>query len=219
MDFHGRIAIVTGATSGIGEETARQLVEKGASVLAIGRNPQKGLELEALGSCKFYPCDLSDPARIQAVCSRIAADYPKVDILVNNAGMSVDGTVETLSLESWENIFALNVTSVFLMSKYIVPLMRANGYGRIVNIGSTAGTVGAWNLHAYSATKGAVVQLSRSMALMEGIGGLEEFAKLFPIGRLAQPEEIARVVVFLSSEEASFMVGSTVLVDGGFTCV
>lgn len=240
MDFHGRTAIVTGATSGIGEETTRQLLEKGATVLAIGRNPQKGGELEALGRCKFYPCNLSDPAQIEAVCGRIAADDPKVDILVNNAGMSVDGTVETLSLESWEKIFALNVTSVFLMCKYIVPLMRANGYGRIVNIGSTAGIVGAWNLHAYSATKGAVVQLSRSMAaeyagenilvncvcpggtltpLMEGIGGLDEFAKLFPIGRLARPEEIARVIVFLSSEEASFMAGSTVLVDGGFTCV
>ena len=148
--------------------------------------------------------------------------------------------METLTPEDWGQIFALNVTGVFLMSKYIIPLMRANGYGRIVNIGSTAGTVGACGLHAYAATKGAVVQLSKSMAaeyarenilvncvcpggtitpLMTGIGGLDEFSKLFPIGRLAQPEEIARVIVFLASDEASFTVGSTVLVDGGFTCV
>mgnify|MGYP002582574620 FL=1 len=239
MDFCGKVAIVTGATSGIGEETARQLMAKGAQVLAVGRSAEKGAELEKLGA-KFYACDLSDPEQIEALCARIARDYPKVDILINNAGMSVDGTVETLALEQWEKIFALNVTSIFLMSKYILPLMRKNGYGRIVNIGSTAGTVGAWGLHAYSATKGAGSQLSKSMAaeyakenilvncvcpggtltpLMEGIGGLDEFAKLFPIGRLGQPEEIARVIVFLASDEASFTVGSTVLVDGGFTCV
>ena len=239
MDFCGKVAIVTGATSGIGEETARQLMSKGAQVLAVGRSAEKGAELEKRGA-KFYACDLSDPEQIAALCAQIARDYPKVDILINNAGMSVDGTVETLALEQWEKIFALNVTSIFLMSKYILPLMRKNGYGRIVNIGSTAGTVGAWGLHAYSATKGAVIQLSKSMAaeyakenilvncvcpggtltpLMEGIGGLDEFAKLFPIGRLGQPEEIARVIVFLASDEASFTVGSTVMVDGGFTCV
>lgn len=239
MDFCGKVAIVTGATSGIGEETARQLMAKGAQVLAVGRSAEKGAELEKLGA-KFYACDLSDPEQIADLCARIARDYPKVDILINNAGMSVDGTVETLALEQWEKIFALNVTSIFLMSKYILPLMRKNGYGRIVNIGSTAGTVGACGLHAYSATKGAVIQLSKSMAaeyakenilvncvcpggtltpLMEGIGGLDEFAKLFPIGRLGQPEEIARVIVFLASDEASFTVGSTVMVDGGFTCV
>ena len=132
-------------------------------MLAVGRSAEKGAELEKLGA-KFYACDLSDPEQIEALCARIARDYPKVDILINNAGMSVDGTVETLALEQWEKIFALNVTSIFLMSKYILPLMRENGYGRIVNIGSTAGTVGAWGLHAYSATKGAVIQLSKSMA-------------------------------------------------------
>lgn len=163
MDFCGKVAIVTGATSGIGEETARQLMAKGAQVLAVGRSAEKGAELEKLGA-KFYACDLSNPEQIEDLCAQVAGDYPKVDILINNAGMSVDGTVETLTLEQWEKIFALNVTSIFLMSKYILPLMRKNGYGRIVNIGSTAGTVGAWGLHAYSATKGAVIQLSKSMA-------------------------------------------------------
>ena len=242
MNFENRIAIVTGGTSGIGESTVRLLIEKGATVLVLGRNAEKGQQLESLGNCKFYSCDVSVPTSIESVCKKSLEEYPTIDILVNNAGMSLDGTVESLSLEEWNRIFAVNVTSIYLMSKYIVPAMRKKGYGRIVNIGSTAGTVGAWGLHAYSATKGAVIQLSKSMAaeyakegilvnclcpggtmtpLMEGIGAndLDDFAKLFPIGRLAQPEEIAPVIVFLASEEASFMAGSTVLVDGGFTCI
>lgn len=242
MNFQNRTAIVTGGTSGIGESTVRQLLEKGATVLVLGRNAEKGKQLEALGNCKFYSCDVADPASIESVCSKILEAHPTIDILVNNAGMSLDGTVESLTLEEWNRIFAVNVTSIYLMSKYIVPAMRKNGYGRIINIGSTAGTVGAWGLHAYSATKGAVIQLSKSMAaeyakegilvnclcpggtmtpLMEEIGAndLDDFAKLFPIGRLAQPDEIARTIVFLASEEASFMAGSTVLVDGGFTCI
>ena len=129
------------------------------------------------------------------------------------------------------------------MSKHLIPAIRRRGGGRIINIASTAGTVGAPGLDAYASTKGAVIQLTRSMAadyaaegilvnavcpggtltpLMCGIeanGSLDDFASLFPIKRLAQPEEIAAMIVFLASDAASFMAGSTVLVDGGFTCI
>lgn len=242
MNFEHRIAIVTGATSGIGESTTKKLLEMGATVIAVGRNPERGKVLEEHPNCHFYPCDLSDASAIETLCQKIAAVYPTVDILINNAGMSVDGTVETIALDDWKKIFALNVDSIFLMSKYIIPLMRKNRYGRIVNIASTAGVVGAWNLHAYSATKGAVIQLTKSMAceyakenimvnaiapggtltpLMAGIGDgdLASFASLFPIGRLGQPEEIANAIIFAASEESSFMSGSVIMVDGGFTCV
>ena len=242
MNFSNKVAVVTGATSGIGESCARLLTEQGATVLALGRNEAKGRELEQLGKVRFYPCDFMDSAAIEAVCSRITEEYPQIDILINSAGISVEGTVEQLSLADWERSFQVNVTGTFLMCKYIVPSMRRAGYGRIVNLGSTAGTVGAPTLHTYSASKGAVIQLSRSMAASyakENIlvncvcpGGTltpmmlnmeqqdaAEFTKLFPIGRLAQPEEIANVILFLCGDEASFMVGSTVLVDGGFTCV
>ena len=106
MDFCGKVAIVTGATSGIGEETARQLMAKGAQVLAVGRSAEKGAELEQ-----------TDYASVQRMAEAAHAWKGHVDILINNAGMSVDGTVETLALEQWEKIFALNVTSIFLMSK------------------------------------------------------------------------------------------------------
>ncbi len=242
MKLQNKTAIVTGATSGIGESTVHRFLKEGAQVIALGRNEEKGAQLQALPNCKFYACDLTKAELTEDVCAQIKQSYEKVDILVNNAGMGVNGTVENLTLNEWEEVFALNVTSVFLMCKHFVPLMRQHGYGRIVNIASTAGTVGAWNLHAYSASKGAVIQLSKSMAaeyakdnilvncvcpggtltpLMKNLDNesLDAFAQLFPLGRLAQPEEIANVITFMASDEASFMVGSTVLVDGGFTCV
>lgn len=240
MQFQNKVAVVTGATSGIGESAARMLLEQGATVLGLGRSEAKGRALEALGKFTFYPCDFCDSAQVERVCARITAEHPKIDILINSAGISVEGTVESLTLADWERSFRVNVTGTFLMCKHVVPLMRAAGYGRIVNLGSTAGTVGAPTLHTYSASKGAVIQLSKSMAASyagENVlvncvcpGGTrtpmlmdmeqqdaEAFASLFPIGRLAQPEEIARVILFLCSDEASFMAGSAVLVDGGFT--
>lgn len=241
MRFANKVAVVTGATSGIGEATALRLMSEGAKVIAIGRNIDKGKELESKGDCKFYAADFTKPEEIESVCAKIAEEIGRVNILVNSAGMSVGGTVEELTLAQWNEIFMVNVTATFLMSKYLMPLIRKQGGGRIVNIGSTAGTVGAWGLHAYSSTKGAVIQLSKSMACeyaKEGImvncvcpGGtktpmmgddqafLDEFAQLFPIQRLADPSEIANVIAFAASDEASFMSGSVILVDGGFTCI
>ena len=242
MEFKNKIAVVTGATSGIGETTARMLLEKGAHVLGLGRNREKGRELEKTEGFTFYAADFCDSAQIEKACRQILREYPRIDILVNSAGISTEGTVESLSLDQWEESFQVNVTGTFLMCKHMVPAMRQNGYGRIINIASTAGTVGAPTLHVYSSTKGAVIQLSKSMAATyakENIlvncvcpGGTltpmmlnmdqqnaDEFAKLFPIKRLARPDEIANVILFLASDKATFMVGSIVLVDGGFTCV
>ena len=116
MDFCGKVAIVTGATSGIGEETARQLMAKGAQVLAVGRSVEKGAELEKQGA-KFYACDLSDPAQIEDLCAQVAGDYPKVDILINNAGMQVRGRAEEIALGDWDRLMELNVTALFEMSR------------------------------------------------------------------------------------------------------
>ena len=241
MRFANKVAVVTGATSGIGEATALRLMNEGAKVIAIGRNTEKGKELESRGNCKFYAADFTKAQEIEAVCAKIAEEVGQVNVLVNSAGVSIGGTVEELSLEQWNEIFMVNVTATFLMGKYMLPLIRAQGGGHIVNIGSTAGTVGAWGLHAYSSTKGAVIQLSKSMACeyaKENImvncvcpGGtrtpmmgndeafLDEFAQLFPIKRLGDPAEVANVIAFVASDEASFMSGSVILVDGGFTCI
>lgn len=242
MEFQNRIAVVTGATSGIGETAARMLLKQGARVLGLGRNREKGRELEQIEGFTFYPTDFCDSAQVEAACAQLLADSPRIDILINSAGIATEGNVETLTLSEWEECFRINVTGTYLMCKHLIPAMRKNGYGRIVNVASTAGTVGAPTLQVYAATKGAVIQLSKSMAAAyakENIivncvcpGGTrtpmlmnmdqqdaEAFGRMFPIGRLAEPKEIADVILFLASEKASFMVGSTVLVDGGFTCV
>ena len=241
MSFEGRTVIVTGATSGIGEATAKRFLKEGASVAAIGRNPKKGAELSALG-IHFYACDVRDEDGLKATVDQIIADLGPADVLVNCAGVNPNGTVETMSLKEWRDVYAINVDATFLMCKYLVPVMRANGGGRIINIGSTAGTVGAPDLQAYSSSKGAVIQLTKSMAavysaenilvncvcpggtrtpMMLDLGeeACNDFAQLFPMQRLGEPDEIASVIVFMAGEGASFMTGSVVLVDGGFTCI
>ena len=241
MGFDGKTVIVTGATSGIGEAAAKKFLKEGAGVAAIGRNPGKGAELEALGM-RFYACDVRDADALKKTVDHIVADFGKVDVLVNCAGVNPNGTVESLSLEEWRDVFAINVDATFLMCKYLVPVMRENGGGRIINIGSTAGTVGAPDLQAYSSSKGAVIQLTKSMAaaysaenilvncvcpggtrtpMMLDLGeeACNDFAQLFPMQRLGEPDEIASVIVFMASEGAGFMTGSVVLVDGGFTCI
>lgn len=241
MKFQGKTVVLSGATSGIGEAAARMFRREGAQVVALGRNRQKGEELEREG-IRFFHCDMESPEEIAAVTKEILRDYARVDVLVNSAGICPGGTVETLSLEEWQRSFRINVDATFLLCKAFLPRMREQGGGRIINLGSTAGTVGADGLQAYSATKGAVIQLTKSMAaayscenilvnclcpggtrtpmmLCMGEEALSEFAQLFPIKRLGEPEEIASVILFLAGEGASFMTGSVVLVDGGFTCV
>lgn len=249
MGIKNRVALVTGATSGIGRAIALTFADAGAKVVATGRNMSEGTSLltemrKLSGQDHFFvPADVSKHAEIKNVVDTALGEYGTIDILINNAGIAPQGTVETLTEELWDQVFAVNVRSIFLFSKYVVPIMRKNGGGSIVNIGSTAGTVGARNLHAYSASKGAVIQLSKSMAAeygkdrirvnalcpggtltammeeLEGKEGLQKFAALFPLGRLARPEEIAQVALFLAGDEASFVTGAVILADGGFTAV
>lgn len=248
MQLNNKVALITGATSGIGKAIALAFAESGAKVVGTGRNLTRGNELLAemkqlsLKEHVFIKGDITNHQDIKNIVDIALEKYGTIDVLINNAGIAPQGTVETLTEEEWDEVFAVNVRSIFLFSKYVVPIMRQNGGGSIINIGSTAGTVGAWNLHAYSASKGAVIQLSKSMAaeygrdcirvnalcpggtltpMMEELGGegLEEFAALFPLGRLAKPYEIAKAALFLASDEASFVTGAVLLADGGFTAV
>ena len=251
----GQVAIITGATSGIGRATALLFAEEDASLVITGRRAELGEqvaeEIAHLGGrVLFLRCDHTQLEDCQWVVEEAMHRYTRIDILFNNAGLVLSGTAESTSEEDWQNLMDLNVTAVWRMSRLVLPHMRKAGRGVIVNNASDWGVVGARNALAYAASKGAVVQMTRSMALdhaHEGIRvnavcpgdtfverwveegyfrgsepvtyeeALQESASSLPIGRFARAEEVARAVLFLASEDSSFVTGTTLLVDGGNT--
>ena len=252
--FEGKVALVTGGTSGIGKATLELFVAEGASVAFTGRRLQLGRQIEDQlnqqypGCTKFIPTDhCSSQACIRSVDVTLTT-FGRIDVLFNNAGIVVTGTAETTSETDWENTLALNVTAVWRMSRLIIPIMRRQGGGVIVNNASDWGLVGAKDMVAYCASKGAVVQMTRAMALdhahenirinavcpgdtyverwvqegfYQGSGAVSEAeARLpgdIPLGRVAEALEIGRVVLFLASEDASYITGTTLVADGGNT--
>jgi len=250
----GRVALITGGTSGIGEATARLFSMEGAIVAFTGRREALGKAVQRTiceqgGQAKFIPSDHTDPADCARVVKEVVESFGRIDILFNNAGVVVSGTAESTSEEDWALTLALNVTAVWRMSKLVLPHMRTNGYGVIVNNASDWGVVGGREAVAYCTSKGAVIQMTKSMALdharenirinavcpgdtfvdrwveegyYQGSGGvdqqtIEAAGKSLPIGRVAAADEIARTVLFLASEDASYVTGTCLLVDGGNT--
>ena len=239
-----RHAVVTGGASGIGEATARVLAAAGARVTIADLDQERAGRLAAeLGSqARAESLDVTSENDVK----RFFAVIPALDILVNNAGIGHVGGVEETELADWQRLFRVNVDGVFLCSKYAAPLLLASGRGRIVNMGSVAGLGGVRRRFAYCATKGAVIALTRQMALdyagklrvncvcpgtvetpfVEGY--LEKFHKheiekvraelhaRQPIGRMGKPEEIAHMVLYLCSDEAEFVTGSILTIDGGW---
>jgi len=165
-----RVAIITGATSGIGKATAILFAREGAKVVITGRRRNRGeevvSEIRALGGvCRFVQADHTDPEACSRVVERILAEFGRIDILFNNAGIVTSGTAETVTEEDWHNTLAINVTAVWRMSRLVIPIMRAQGGGVIVNNGSDWAVVGAQDALPYAASKGAVAQMTKSMAL------------------------------------------------------
>jgi len=248
MALAGKSALITGGTSGIGAATVRLFVREGARVAFTGRRQSLGKALaEEVGAIYLN----ADHSRVED-CEgsvRDASDALKgLDVLVNNAGIVEAGTAEETSEELWNRVFDLNVTAVWRMSRLVLPELRARGGGAIINNASRVGLVGGARAAAYSASKGAVVQLTRSMALdhahenirvnavcpgdtyverwhndghfEDGAGTATRLASMgaaLPLGRVAQPEEVAQVIAFLASDAASFMTGTALPVDGGRT--
>jgi NAD(P)-dependent dehydrogenase (short-subunit alcohol dehydrogenase family) len=253
--LNGKIALITGGNSGIGRATALLFAREGAQIMIAARNPDKAAEtVEAIrwlgGNAAFTPCDVRDPQQCTAAVEATLAAFGRVDILFNNAGIVPRGTILDTPIETWHDAFASNVHSIFYMSRAVLPVMIAQGGGVIVNNASDWGLVGGQNAAAYTATKGAVVQLTRSMALdhgrqgirvnavcpgdtvverwrESGYGGegaaadfegfLDQLGQAFPLGRVGQVDEIARAVLFLASDDSSYMTGALLVVDGGNT--
>jgi len=247
MRLENKVALITGGTSGIGKTTVELFASEGAKVAFTGRRNQLGAELAKRTSSLYILAD----HRLRDDCQRAVDDtvskYGRIDILFNNAGIVVSGTAETTKEEDWNDTMLLNVTAVWRMSKLVIPVMRAQGGGVIINNASDWAFVGAPAVVAYCTSKGAVVQMTRAMAidhaaenirinavcpgdtfvdrwLKEGYyrvsGGVSEAEARksdLPIGRVAETIEIARAVLFLASDDSSFMTGSALIVDGGST--
>ncbi len=239
----GRTALVTGGASGIGEQTSRVLAGAGANVIIVDIDEAKAAALAAeLPGASYRIFDITDEAAVRAGF----AGLDGLDILINNAGIGLVGGVEETELDDFDRIFRVNVRGLFLVTKAALPLLRA-AHGSIVNIGSVAGLVGVKKRFAYCGTKGAVVAMTRQLAVdypteiranciapgtvetpfVEGY--LEKYHKheknevraqlnqRQPIGRMGRPDEIAWLALYLCSDQAAFVNGSVIAIDGGWT--
>jgi NAD(P)-dependent dehydrogenase (short-subunit alcohol dehydrogenase family) len=235
-DLEGKLALVTGATSGIGQAAAMQLAAQGATVIVHGRDTVRGAAVVADiessgGTARFVGADLAEPAE----ALRLAEEAGQVDILVNNAGFAWFGPSANLAVDTLEQLFAANVQAPYLLVSVLAPKMVARGGGVILNIASRAGIVGQPNSAAYGATKAALASLARSWATEFGPGGvrvnaispgpvytnaverelLDALGQTTVLGRAAEPIEVAEVIGFLASPRASYITGVNVPVDGG----
>jgi NAD(P)-dependent dehydrogenase (short-subunit alcohol dehydrogenase family) len=239
----GRVALITGGSSGIGEATARLFEHAGATVFILSVDRTRGETVSAeIPRSRFLECDVTDEAAV----NRIVGSLEHLDILVNNAGVGLVGSVEETSLADFERLFRVNVTGMFLVTRAALPLIKAS-HGAIVNIGSVAGTVGVKRRFAYCATKGAVHSLTRQLAIdyptefrVNAIAPgtvdtpfVEAFLEKYhkhekekiraelrvrqPLGRLGRAEEIAAMALYLASDEAAFINGAILPIDGGWS--
>ncbi|MCK6539684.1 MAG: glucose 1-dehydrogenase [Anaerolineales bacterium] len=251
----GKVAIITGATSGIGKATALLFADEGAALVITGRRAELGERVsdgirQKGVRCVFVQADHSQAEDCSRVVEQTLAEFGRVDILFNNAGIVTSGTAETTTDEVWNETLAVNVTAVWRMSKLVIPVMKRQGGGVIVNNGSDWSVVAGRDAFPYVVSKGAVGMMTKAMALdfaRDNIRvnavcpgdtfvdrwlekgyfeysdpvsleqAIKDSSDYIPMGRFGKPEEIARAVLFLASEDSSFVTGHLLLVDGGNT--
>ena len=248
MKLKDKTAIVTGATSGLGYAIALLFSAEGANVVAAGRNTEAGHKLvdeilHAGGEAVFVPTDVSKNEDVKKLVDSAAEKFGTVDILVNNAGLGVTRDIAELTEAEWDLVMDVNVKGHFLCAKYVIPLMRKQGKGVIINMSSVLGYLSLPDSAVYCTSKAAILGLTRSMALdvardnirvnvivpgsidtpmlWEGVSE-EEFAEMArevaehePVGRVGEPEEIARAALFLATDDSSFATGAPFIIDGG----
>jgi NAD(P)-dependent dehydrogenase (short-subunit alcohol dehydrogenase family) len=245
MKFKDKIVLVTGASSGIGQATAKRFIEQGATVFGFGRNKDG---LEAVDGLLPCPGDITNHAELENYIKFIIDRHGSIDVLVNNAGFSYYSRHAESSLEEWRMTMAVNLEGYYVMAKLVVPSMREKGYGRIVNVSSVQAIASEPSVGAYAASKGGIAAWSRALAVdlaeygilvnvvapgcihtgMSVINGVDETAteyfqewyvkqRKIPLARVGQPEEVAKAILFLSSDDCSYITGQTLVVDGGLT--
>jgi 2-deoxy-D-gluconate 3-dehydrogenase len=248
FDLSDKIALLTGGNGGIGLGMARALGEAGATVIIVGRNAEKSAaalrELQSLGiRAEALPCDVRQEAAVQDVFARVADRHGRLDILVNNAGSTVRKAPQDFTLDEWNQVMDTNLTSAFLCARSAHPLMVAAGAGKIINIGSILSIFGAPYAQAYCASKGGIVQLTKSWAIAwardsiqvnavlpgwidteltasarKEVAGLNErVLARTPAGRWGVPQDLGGIAVFLASAASDFVTGAAIPVDGGYS--
>lgn len=248
FDLTGRSAIITGGSKGLGLAMAAGLASAGASVMLVNRNASEGAqaanELSSIYKTKAisFGANITDKEQTEAMADLAIKSFGKIDILINSAGINIRGPIDELSLNDFTSVMDVNVTGTWLASRAVVPHMKKKGSGKIINLASTLGLVGLSNRTPYASSKGAVVQMTRALALELApfninvnaicpgpfltemnipISDSEEAKKFVvgatALGRWAKLEEIQGAAIFLSSDAASYMVGSMLTVDGGWT--
>ncbi len=243
--MRGKTVIITGATSGMGKATAVMFAREGAEVLLVGRNEKRGAEVvreisEFGGKAKLYVCDISFEENVLNLVHRISESYDKIDVLFNNAGIWDTSALEEIDEKRIRKSFAINYDAIVLMSKYFMPmLVRAKG--NIINNASMGGLdsfVSGTKQYVYASTKAAVIKFSKLLAknyadsirvncICPGIIETEIFINrdfsrfdgTIPMGRIGQPDDVAKVVLFLASDDASYLTGVILPIDGGASLV
>ena len=240
--FEGKVAVITGATAGIGAACARIFSAQGASVVLVGRNQTRGCAIEKElnstgGKALFVPCDIACENDVDRLVSCIREEFGRVDILYNNAGVMLPSMeIERMPFEDWKKTFDININGMFLITRAVKPFL-IESKGCIINNASIAGLqhYAAGRSYAYSASKAAVIQFSHQMAKNYGEDGIRVncicpgiidtdilgdrdrsvYAERIPLGYVGKPEDVAKVVSFLASEEASYLTGVVLAIDGG----
>lgn len=240
--FNEKVAIITGGASGIGLATAKKLLGEGANVVLVDWNQDVSDIAKNLGkNCIGIRCDVSCDTNVQETISKIMENFGHIDYLVANAGIGGGpNKAHEVSIDEWNKVIGVNQTGIFLMNKYVISEMLKNGKGAIVNTSSMYGLVGTTMSFAYSASKGAINQMTRSLALTYAHDNIrvnaiapgyvdtpilasvpkemkDAMANQLPIGRLGKDVEIASLICYLLSDEASFITGAIISIDGGFT--
>jgi acetoacetyl-CoA reductase len=235
----GHVALVTGGTRGIGRAISVMLKENGYTVAAnYSGNDEAASAFKAETGIPFYKFDVSDFAACQTAVAQIAKELGPVDVLVNNAGITRDGTIHKMDLNQWQSVIDTNLGSCFNMCRAVIDGMRAKNFGRIVNVGSVNGQMGQYGQVNYAAAKSGIHGFTKALA-QEGAGKgitvnaiapgyvdtdmvravppavLEKIIARIPVGRLGHAEDIARGVLFLVADNADFITGSTLSINGG----